>query len=153
MKIFKLYMVILCLCLILTLNSCKKEDHIMENYPAITDNKHIIKELELKDLVLKIANKETFVVVLGFPACPWCQALLPELNLVGKELNLENIYYCDIKDARDNSESSNRIYYLALYEYFNEIVDQEKLRINAPTTLKITDGKLSGYHVDTVGVP
>lgn len=150
MKLYKVLTIILCFCLILTINSCDKEDQIMENYPGITDELHIIKELSLKELVEKVSNQETFVVVLGFPECPWCQALMPEVNTVGKELNFESIYYCNIKDARDNSESKDKIYYLALYEYFIEIVDKEKLRINAPTTLKITNGDLSAYHVDTV---
>ena len=150
MKLYKVLTIILCLCLILTISSCKKEDTMMENYPGLTDKSHIIKEIELKEVVDKIANQETFIVVLGFPECPWCQALMPEINAVGKNLNIKNIYYCNIKDARDNDESKDKIYYLALYEYFNEIVDAEKDRINAPTTLKITKGKLSAYHVDTV---
>lgn len=150
MKILKVLCIMLCLTLTLAVTSCEEEDKIMENYPSITDNKHIIKELSLKELTEKISNQETFVVVLGFPECPWCQALLPELNTVGKNLELENIYYCDIKDARDNVDSKDKIYYLGLYEYFNECVDTEKNRINAPTTVKVNNGKLSGYHVDTV---
>ncbi len=150
MKIFKVLTVILCLSLFLTITSCNKEDLIMENYPGITDKKHIIKELTPKELVEKISNQETFVVVLGFPECPWCQALMPEVNKVGKELALENIYYCNIKDSRDNLDSSDRIYYLGLYEYFEEMVDDEKDRINAPTTLKVKDGRLAGFHIDTV---
>ena len=101
-------------------------------------------------MVEKISNQETFVVVLGFPECPWCQALMPEVNTIGKELELDNVYYCNIKDSRDNPSSSDKIYYLGLYEYFEEIVDDEKDRINAPTTLKIKEGRLAGYHIDTV---
>ena len=150
MKLFKVLSIILCLCLIVTISSCNKEDAMMENYPGLTDKKHIIKELTPKELVEKIANKETFVVVLGFPECPWCQALMPEVNTVGKELKLDNIYYCNIKDARDNPESADKIYYLGLYEYFEEIVDDEKDRINAPTTIKVKEGSLAGFHIDTV---
>ena len=94
MKTVKVLCIMLCLALTLTVTSCEKEDKIMENYPGITDNKHIIKELSLKELTEKISNQETFVVVLGFPECPWCQALMPEVNEVGKELDLdEAVYY------------------------------------------------------------
>lgn len=150
MKLLKVLCILLCLTLIITITSCEKEDHIMENYPGITDNKHIIKELSLSELTNKVSNKETFVVVLGFPECPWCQALLPELNACGKEVKLDTIYYCDIKDARDNPESKDKIYYLGLYEYFEDVVDDEKDRINAPTVIKVKSGKLAGYHIDTV---
>ncbi|MBE6130549.1 MAG: hypothetical protein E7183_02405 [Erysipelotrichaceae bacterium] len=150
MKTLKVLCIMLCLALTLTVTSCEKEDKIMENYPGITDNKHIIRELSLKELTEKISNQETFVVVLGFPECPWCQALMPEVNEVGKNLDLDEAYYCNIKDARDNPESKDKIYYLGLYEYFKECVDTEKNRINAPTTIKVNSGKLAGYHIDTV---
>ena len=71
MKTLKVLCIMLCLALTLTVTSCEKEDKIMENYPGITDNKHIIKELSLKELTEKISNQETFVLVLGFPECPW----------------------------------------------------------------------------------
>ena len=69
---------------------------------------------------------------------------------VAKKEGFKEIYYCDIKDMRDNLESKDRIYYLGLYEYFNDVVDQEKNRINAPTMIAVKDGKLSGFHIDTV---
>ena len=150
MKLIKVLTIFLCLSFVLTISSCNKEDTIMENYPGITDEKHIIKEISPKELVEKIANKETFVAVLGFPECPLWQALMPEVNTVAKQLKLENIYYCNIKDSRDNLESSDRIYYLGLYEYFEEMVDDEKDRINAPTTIKVKEGRLAGFHIDTV---
>ena len=31
-----------------------------------------------------------------------------------------------------------------------DVVDQEKNRINAPTMIAVKDGKLSGFHIDTV---
>lgn len=151
LKKILLIITIFSLC-VLSLNSCKEEkgDSIMENYPNLKDEEHIIKELSASELVSKIANKETFVVMLGFEACPWCQALMPEYNNCGKKNDISVLYYVDIKDMRDNSESNDYIYYLALKNYFSDIVDQEKDRINAPTVLGIKDGKLIEYFVDTV---
>ena len=91
MKILKIFSILLCLALTLALSSCEKEDHIMENYPGLTDNKHIIKELSLKEVTEKVSNKETFVLVFGFSECPWCQAIMPELNEVGKKLSLDTV--------------------------------------------------------------
>ena len=123
MKRYNKILLLLILLIPLTLCSCKKKDTIMENYPSITDKKHVIVELSPKELIEKISNQESFIVTLGFEACPWCQALMPEYNEVAKSEGLKEVYYVDIKDMRDNVESSDRIYYLALYSYFNEIVD------------------------------
>lgn len=150
MKKINKIILLLILSLSLTSCSCGKKKNIMENYPSLTDKKHIIVEITPEQLVEKISNKESFIVTLGFEECPWCQALMPEYNYVAKEEGFKEIYYCDIKDMRDNLESKDRIYYLGLYEYFNEVVDQEKNRINAPTMIAVKDGKLSGFHIDTV---
>ena len=50
MKLLKVLCILFCLMITLTVASCRKEDHIMENYPGLTDNKHIIKELSLEEL-------------------------------------------------------------------------------------------------------
>ena len=131
-------------------SSCKGDKNIMEKYPSLKDESHIIKELSGKELIEKIANQESFVVLLGFEACPWCQALVPEYNAVGKKLEFKEIYYLDIKDMRDNPDSNDKIYYESLYSYFNEVIDKNNDRINAPTVLGVKDGKLVGYLIDTV---
>ena len=150
MKAIKLLSLLICFTFILFITSCVEEDHIMENYPSLTDEKHIIKELTPKELLTKVENKETFIVLLGFPACPWCQAIMPEYNEVAKTLNIEEIYYVDIKDMRDNPESVDHNIYLTLYEKFIEAADQEKERINAPTIMNIKEGNLAAFHIDTV---
>ena len=60
MKLLKVLCILFCLMLSLTVASCRKEDQIMENYPGLTDNKHIIKELSLEELTKKVSNKETY---------------------------------------------------------------------------------------------
>ena len=42
MKLLKVLCILFCLMITLTVASCRKEDQIMENYPGLTDNKHII---------------------------------------------------------------------------------------------------------------
>jgi hypothetical protein len=51
---------------------------------------------------------------------------------------------------RDNSESVDHEKYLRIKEYFIEAIDIEKDRLNAPTTIALKDGKMVGYHLDTV---
>lgn len=134
----------------LTLSSCTKQDELMGNYPSLTDKKHVIKTINAETAVKKVSNQESFILLLGFEACPWCQAIMPEYNEAAKELGINEVYYLDILDMRDNPDSSDRIYYLALENYFSEAKDQAKNRMNAPTILGIKNGKLVGYHLNTV---
>lgn len=57
-----------------------------------------------EDIVNKIQNKETFVVYFGFADCPWCRSMVPTLLQVAKDMNVDKIYYCDVKDIRDTYE-------------------------------------------------
>lgn len=145
MKLFKFIILIFLLCL----TTACKEDTIMMDYPGLTDMKHIFEEINIDTLLTKINNDETFVAVLGFPECPWCRALMPQLNEAGKEFGLKKIYYVNILKMREET-SEDHAKYLELKEYLDICVDKEKDRVNAPTTIAIKNGELADYHLDTV---
>ena len=63
------------------------------------DNPFVYKSAE--ELVDIINNKETFVVYFGFTDCPWCRSILPTLVEVANNLNVDKIYYVDVKEIRD----------------------------------------------------
>ena len=122
----------------------------MQDYPQLKDKNHIYEVINADKMMAIIENKETCIVVMGFKACPWCQALVPYVNEVAKQEGLKKIYYLDILDMRDNNESADHGKYLYFKEYFSTVLDKEKDRINAPTVLSIKDGELMGFHLDTV---
>ena len=135
--------------LLVILVGCK-DKAFMEQYPQLTDKKHIYEVIDATKVLDLIEQKKTALIIFGFKECPWCQAIVPYANEVGKEMGLKTIYYCDIKDMRDNSESVDHEKYLRIKEYFIEAIDIEKDRLNAPTTIALKDGKMVGYHLDTV---
>lgn len=135
---------------VMGISSCTKIDQLMESYPSLTDKKHVVKTLTASEVVKKVSNQESFILLLGFEACPWCQAIMPEYNEVAKKLKIDAVYYLDILDIRDNPNSKDRIYYLAIESYFAEAKDLTKNKMNAPTILGIKKGQLVGYHLDTV---
>ena len=50
------------------------------------------------------------IVFIGFKECPWCQLYAVFLHAVALEMEIDTIYYCDIKEDREsNSESYRRI--------------------------------------------
>lgn len=53
------------------------------------------------EIVDAINDKETFIVYFGFKECPWCRSMISTLIQVANDLNVESIYYVDVKDIRD----------------------------------------------------
>ena len=116
--------------LLLCITSCKK-GNVMNDYPNIEDKNHVFEELEINDVLKKLENKKSFYLILGFPECPWCQAIMPVLNDVAKDNKVKTIYYINIKQIRDNSEAVGHNEYKQLEEnYFKDALDVEKNRLN-----------------------
>lgn len=66
------------------------------------DNPFIYKSAdELADM---IKEKETFIVYFGFKSCPWCRSVITTLIDVADELDIDKVYYVDVKDIRDTIE-------------------------------------------------
>ena len=136
--------------LLLCITSCKK-GNVMNDYPNIEDKNHVFEELEINDVLKKLENKKSFYLILGFPECPWCQAIMPVLNDVAKDNKVKTIYYINIKQIRDNSEAVGHNEYKQLEEnYFKDALDVEKNRLNAPTFVKVENGEMTMYHINTV---
>lgn len=123
----------------------------MNDYPQLTDTKHVYKEIKVDSVIKKIDNKDSFYLVMGFPECPWCQALMPPLNDIAKENDIKTIYYLYLKEIRDNEEAKGHSKYLELANnYFKEALDTSKNRLNAPTLVKVENGVMTDYHINTV---
>lgn len=67
-----------------------------------SDNPFVYKEAD--DIVDMINNEETFAVYFGFNSCPWCRSVIPTLIEVSKDVEIEKIYYVDVKEIRDTIE-------------------------------------------------
>ena len=65
------------------------------------NNPNPIKYIDGKSLIEKIDNKETFLVYFGYAKCPWCRTVIENMLSQAKEYNIENIYYLNIEDIRD----------------------------------------------------
>lgn len=111
-----------------------------------------------------INNKETFIVYFGFAECPWCRSVIPTLIDVASDLEVDKIYYVDIKNIRDTLGLDNNLNvitkvkgtndYYALLELLKEILDDYNLidengnaiatgekRIYAPSIISIINGE------------
>ncbi len=63
-----------------------------------------------KDVKEKIENDDSFILYVGFAACPWCRTVIPYIIKSAKENNINKIYYINIRE--DNTKQSDlRGYY------------------------------------------
>ena len=86
-----------------SLNNTKTESGKNIRNITIPSNNPIIYKTE-DEIVDMINNKETFVVYFGFPNCPWCRSVLPNLLEAASDLKLDKLYYVNILDIRDKIE-------------------------------------------------
>lgn len=86
------------------INGIKKEGskNVTRELSIPEDNPFIYATAE--EIVEKINDGETFIVYFGFAECPWCRSILPTLIDVSKDLELEKIYYVNVKEIRDTME-------------------------------------------------
>ena len=111
MKIIRNLLLVLTL---LFVTSCK-EDTFMKDYPQLEDKKHIYEVVEIDRVLDIFENDETAVILMGFSACPWCQAIVPYVNEVSKAEGLKQVYYL-VKE--DN--------YINAYEITKDIIVRNK---------------------------
>ncbi len=119
------------------------------------------------DELMDILEDGSGIIYFGFPECPWCRNALPVLLDAAKEQNINEIYYFNAYDIRDekvlndngeivvNKEGTeeynaivDKLYdYLNVYEGLN---DESIKRLYFPSVFFISNGKVVGSHVSTV---
>lgn len=115
----------------------------------------------------------TGIIYMGFPECPWCRNMVPVLLRTLENMNIDKLYYLNIKEIRDTlvlneknkamvTREGTQSYYKML-EIMDDVlepyylvnnkgkqVDTKEKRIYAPTVVFVKEGKILGIHVSTV---
>lgn len=100
------------------------------------------------DEIIKILEKGTGIVYLGFPECKWCKAYVPHLNEIAKENNLEKIYYFNIYEDRKNNTDK----YLKIVDILKEHLKNDEegnKRIFVPAVIAVRNGEIVGFNDET----
>lgn len=147
----------------------KKEEDSAKVYPKTEiDEENPIVYSSYKEVLelLEEKNNKNAVIYFGFPTCPWCRTLIPELLKAADETGLEKIYYLNNVDSRDKKvledgkiktekEGSNDYKkllekldsHLGEYEGLN---DSSIKRLYFPTVLFVRDGKIIDIQISTL---
>ncbi len=127
---------------------CAKKDNVRfsEEYKTVgEDNVFTYRTI---DEIIKIMEKGTGVVYLGFPECPWCNAYVKYLNDVAKAEGIEKIYYYNILDERKN----NTLKYQEIVKLLEGNLQNDEEgnpRIYVPNVSFHVNGKLIGNDYET----
>ncbi len=129
------------------------------------DLKNGVKYVSAKESV-NILERKTGVLYFGFPQCPWCRNIVEVLLEAAKETELENIYYYNALEIRDEkylqdgkiitSKEGTKQYYKILEllgdkaNVYEGLGDTSIKRLYFPTVVFVKDGKIVDIHVSTV---
>ena len=109
------------------------------------DNVFVYRDI---DEIINILEKGTGVVYLGFPECKWCQRYVKYLNEVAKEMDIEKIYYYNIKEDRENNTSE----YQKIIELLGDYVEYDEEgnpRIYVPEVIYVNKGNIVAHDNET----
>lgn len=96
--------------------------------------------------ILSKFSDGTGVVFLGFPQCPWCQAIVPMLDEAAKAEGIDKIYYLNVREARANNDETYQALVENLRDYLQEDEDGNP-RIFAPDVTILRDGEIVGRYI------
>lgn len=142
-------------------------------YPKISISNDNPIKYSSYDEIFEVLKSGTGVIYLGFPECPWARNLVPVMLSAAKEVEIDTIYYLNIKDDRDVlmlnengdiiTEKEGNKKYFELVEKLDSILDNYiltdndgksvstgKKRIYTPLLIFVKNGKIIAHHTDTV---
>ncbi|MFT3943385.1 MAG: hypothetical protein QM705_06110 [Ancrocorticia sp.] len=106
-------------------------------------------------------------IFFGFPECPWCRNAVPVMDEAAKAVNLDNIYYVNVLEMRDEKvrnengeivtdKEGTEFYYYLLEELgdhapeYKALEDPTERRISVPLVAIVVEGKVVTTHLGTV---
>lgn len=129
------------------------------------DKENGVKYVSFSEL-MDVLENGTGIIYFGFPECPWCRNAVPVLIDAAKQMELENIYYFNAHDIRDEKELKDEEIittkegtkeYYELVDALDDVLtpyegleDENIKRLYFPTTVFVMGGKIVGSHIGTV---
>ena len=139
---------------------CNGKDSKMEAYDSqITDSARFAMEYPLVGddnlFVYRNANETADilangrgVVFIGYKECPWCQLYAVFLHDVVRELEIEQIFYCDIReDRQNNTEGYQRI--VGILDGYLQYDDEGRQRLYVPDLTIVSRGRIIIHDFET----
>jgi len=115
-------------------------------YPLVgEDNMFIYRNV---DETADILAKGRGIVFMGFKECPWCQSYAVYLHDVAREMEIDKIYYCDIREDRENNSESYQRITSSFAAYFQHD-DEGRPRVYVPDVWIVSRGRIITHDFET----
>ena len=115
-------------------------------YPLVDSNNLFV--YRTAEQTAQILEKGTGVVFIGFKECIWCQLYAVFLHETALEMNINRIFYCDIRNDRlNNTESYKRI--SSILDGLLQYDDEGNPRVYVPDVTIVNNGKITGRDFET----
>jgi len=150
MKLYKIVLLLIFSCMFLR---CQGKDSRKEaDGSQIGDSERFALEYPLvggdnifvyrnADETADILERGRGIVFIGYKECPWCQLYAVFLHDVAREMEIEQIYYCDIREDREsNSESYRRI--VGILDKRLQYDDEGRPRVYVPDVSIVSRGRI-----------
>ena len=117
-----------------------------EEYPSMPDDN--VFTYATVDEIIDVLDGGSGIVYLGFPECQWCEAYVPYLNKVAKDVGISEILYYNIREDRsNNSENYQRI--VELLDGYLQNDEDGNPRIYVPAVIFVNNGTMVGFDDET----
>ena len=117
-----------------------------EEYPSMPDDN--VFTYATVDEIIDVLDGGSGIVYLGFPECQWCEAYVPYLNEVAKDVGISEILYYNIREDRSNNSENYRKIVELLDGYLTD--DEEgNPRIYVPAVIFVNNGTIVGFDDET----
>lgn len=116
--------------------SKQQQSHLQQQYTKLPAT-HRFREATAEE-VLRLFEKGSGLVFLGFPECPWCQQLTPIVNEAAEAEKTE-VVYLNIRQARTNNDDTYQKLVEKLTPHLRKD-EQGKPRIFVPDVTALRDG-------------
>lgn len=142
--------VVVALLVISFLKSSKKEttdaEKFREEYTQVDKNNVFV--YRSIDEIIKILEKGTGIVYLGFPECQWCQRYTKYLNEVALDMGISKIYYYNIREDRQNN-TEDYLKIVSILEDYLQNDEEGNKRIYVPSIIALKKGEIVGFDDET----
>jgi len=91
-----------------------EKSKITKSYTSLTTTDHVFDQVTIVELDYIIADGGTIFAYFGAPICPGCVAMVPELDKMAKEFDVDTIYYVHFEY---NSDLAGEWYREQKYDY------------------------------------
>ena len=130
----------------------KAEAADLDGYTDTSLQNHAFLKSDVRDMLGRMKNKESFAVFFGFADCPWCQEALPVLNEAARETDIP-VYYINTRPDASVTNNTEIPDYGLLYEAVGDTfgLDQNgNHRLYVPFVLFVNKGETVMSHEGTL---